>query len=112
MLGREVKITGTRYEPRYQACSTDETDSLQDYAREYIRLSLLGVNNINDLTECSKALPAATTSYTAPDQKKVDKWLNTTGSTSDNAQKVANAVNDGDNISDLPVDPAGDGNLA
>ena len=29
----------------------------QLYAREYVRLSLLGVNNINSLTECTKVLP-------------------------------------------------------
>ncbi|PHH51286.1 Peroxidase [Ceratocystis fimbriata CBS 114723] len=29
----------------------------RDYAREYVRLSLLGVNNINDLQECTKVLP-------------------------------------------------------
>lgn len=31
-----------------------------DYARAYIRLSLLGVYNINDMTECTKALPPFT----------------------------------------------------
>jgi len=31
----------------------------EDYAKAYTRLSLLGVNNINNLTECSKALPPA-----------------------------------------------------
>ncbi|OJD28926.1 ligninase h2 precursor [Diplodia corticola] len=30
----------------------------EDYAAAYTRLSLLGVNNINSLTECSKVLPA------------------------------------------------------
>ncbi|KAF2735090.1 heme peroxidase [Polyplosphaeria fusca] len=30
-----------------------------DYAHSYARLSMLGVNNMNDLTECSKVLPAA-----------------------------------------------------
>jgi hypothetical protein len=35
----------------------------EDYARAYVRLSLLGVNNINGLTECSKALPNAITSF-------------------------------------------------
>ncbi|GKT44368.1 versatile peroxidase VPL2 [Colletotrichum spaethianum] len=30
------------------------------YAREYLRLSLLGVFNINDLTDCTKVLPAGT----------------------------------------------------
>lgn len=35
----------------------------EDYAYSYIRLSLLGVNNINDLVECTKVLPAATPSF-------------------------------------------------
>ncbi|RCI12786.1 hypothetical protein L249_0725 [Ophiocordyceps polyrhachis-furcata BCC 54312] len=30
---------------------------IKDYASEYVRLSLLGVNNINDLTECTQVLP-------------------------------------------------------
>ncbi|KAL1640781.1 hypothetical protein SLS58_006603 [Diplodia intermedia] len=30
----------------------------EDYAAAYTRLSLLGVNNINSMTECSKVLPA------------------------------------------------------
>ncbi|KAK3335833.1 heme peroxidase [Cercophora scortea] len=30
-----------------------------DYAREYVRVSLLGVYNINNLTDCSKVLPPA-----------------------------------------------------
>ncbi|KAF2645142.1 heme peroxidase, partial [Massarina eburnea CBS 473.64] len=29
----------------------------EDYAYSYVRLSLLGVNNINNLTECTKVLP-------------------------------------------------------
>ncbi|KAI0871022.1 ligninase H2 [Hypoxylon argillaceum] len=49
-----------------------------DYARAYIRLSLLGVNNINQLTECTKALPARTLEYKNPDQKSMDEWLNST----------------------------------
>ncbi|OAQ68857.2 peroxidase [Pochonia chlamydosporia 170] len=40
-----------------QACLLQPLD---DYAREYIRMSLLGVYNINDLTECTKALPKFT----------------------------------------------------
>ncbi|KAF7532144.1 hypothetical protein G7054_g8234 [Neopestalotiopsis clavispora] len=70
----------------------------EDYAREYIRLSLLGVNNINNLTECTKVLPAAIKSFTAPDQKNVDKWLNTLGSKSVLGQQIANALNDGQSI--------------
>ncbi|KAH7144554.1 peroxidase [Dactylonectria estremocensis] len=46
-----------------------------DYAREYIRLSLLGVNNINQLTECTKVLPQPVSTWAAPDQGRVNKWL-------------------------------------
>ncbi|KAI1366553.1 peroxidase [Xylaria arbuscula] len=46
-----------------------------DYARAYIRLSLLGVNNINQLTECSIALPDRTEVYKNPDQESMDEWL-------------------------------------
>ncbi|KAF3807003.1 hypothetical protein GCG54_00007257 [Colletotrichum gloeosporioides] len=69
----------------------------QDYAREYIRLSLLGVNNINDLTDCSKALPAKTGSFVAPDQAAIDKWL----ATKDRVAKIADELRNGGNISSL-----------
>ncbi|KAI8626267.1 class II peroxidase [Xylariaceae sp. FL1651] len=46
-----------------------------DYARAYLRLSFLGVNNINQLTECTKALPARTLEYKNPDQENMDEWL-------------------------------------
>ncbi|OCL10477.1 class II peroxidase [Glonium stellatum] len=46
-----------------------------DYAQEYIRLSLLGVNNINKLQECTKVLPPAVTSFSAPDQVVLNLWL-------------------------------------
>ncbi|OAA64741.1 ligninase H2 [Niveomyces insectorum RCEF 264] len=45
------------------------------FAREYIRLSLLGVNNINDMTECTKVLPMPVTTFTAPDQAAEQQWL-------------------------------------
>ncbi|GKT65638.1 ligninase H2 precursor [Colletotrichum tofieldiae] len=53
----------------------------EGYAREYIRLSLLGVYNINDLAECTKALPArwAGIGFNAADQGNVDQWLTTKG---------------------------------
>jgi len=35
----------------------------EDYAAAYVRLSLLGVNNINQLTECSATLPRARTVF-------------------------------------------------
>ncbi|UNI21317.1 Manganese peroxidase [Purpureocillium takamizusanense] len=46
------------------------------YARAYIRLSLLGVSNINNLTECTKALPLPVTSFTSPDKEKLDEFAN------------------------------------
>jgi len=47
----------------------------EDYAKAYTRLSLLGVNNINDLKECTKVLPAARTSFVSEDQVLLDMWL-------------------------------------
>ncbi|KAM4061236.1 peroxidase domain-containing protein [Hirsutella rhossiliensis] len=46
------------------------------YSRAYIRLSLLGVNNINDLKECSKALPSALDFFQSPDQSQLDAFAN------------------------------------
>jgi hypothetical protein len=48
---------------------------IQDYAKAYTRLSLLGVNNINDLKECTKVLPPARNSFTSQDQVLLDMWL-------------------------------------
>lgn len=47
----------------------------EDYAKAYTRLSLLGVNNINDLKECTKVLPPHRATYVAPDQPILDLWL-------------------------------------
>ncbi|KAF5017604.1 hypothetical protein F66182_10449 [Fusarium sp. NRRL 66182] len=47
----------------------------QDYARAYVRLSLLGVDNVNDLTECTKVLPQPVESYRSRDQGRLNKWL-------------------------------------
>lgn len=33
------------------------------------------MNNINQLTECTRALPARTLEYKNPDQKNMDEWL-------------------------------------
>ncbi|KAI3530793.1 peroxidase [Colletotrichum filicis] len=67
----------------------------EDYAREYIRLSLLGVNNINQLTECTKVLPPAVNGFRAVDQYKLDKWLNSVGNKG-SAKKVAEDIEKGD----------------
>lgn len=52
-----------------------QDDWNEDYAREYVRLSLLGVNNINDLTECTKVLPPAKKTFTIPDKAIINAWL-------------------------------------
>lgn len=52
-------------------------DILQDFAREYIRLSLLSVYQINSMTECTKVLPPAMRTFTEPDLGYVTKWLAT-----------------------------------
>lgn len=67
---------------------------IQDFAAGYIRLSLLGVNTINSLTECTKVLPGRTGAYNAPDQSNLDKWLNTADQ-SPTAKKISNALHDG-----------------
>ncbi|TQW00798.1 hypothetical protein V2A60_001839 [Cordyceps javanica] len=49
---------------------TGQTLWNEDYARAYVRLSLLGVRNINNLTECTHVLPAYTgPSFTNPDEE-------------------------------------------
>lgn len=47
----------------------------EDYAKAYTRLSLLGVNNINGLQECTKVLPPHRSSFASQDQVVLDMWL-------------------------------------
>lgn len=42
----------------------------KDYSAAYTRLSMLGVNNINDLTECTATLPAARPDFVGSISKK------------------------------------------
>ncbi|KXH47139.1 peroxidase [Colletotrichum salicis] len=49
-----------RSAPAFQAFANNAPLWGGAYAKQYLRLSLLGVFNINDLTDCSKALPAGT----------------------------------------------------
>ncbi|KAI1352583.1 peroxidase [Xylaria sp. FL0043] len=65
-----------------------------DYARAYVRLSLLGVNNINQLTECTKALPARTVEYKNPDQASMDEWLKSSRVTL-TSEEIADRVESG-----------------
>lgn len=46
-----------------------------DYATAYVRLSLLGVNVINQLTECTLTLPPAVTSFKGSSETIVDQRL-------------------------------------
>lgn len=41
----------------------DQSHWNEDYAKAYVRLSLLGVNVINGMTECTKTLPKAQPSF-------------------------------------------------
>ncbi|KAK1997964.1 peroxidase [Colletotrichum falcatum] len=80
----------------------------EDYAREYIRLSLLGVNNINQLVECTKVLPPAVRGFRIVDQFKLDKWLNSVGNKGA-AKKVADDIAKGDPVS-VEVPPVNNNN--
>ncbi|KAL3426652.1 ligninase h2 precursor (peroxidase) [Phlyctema vagabunda] len=73
----------------------------EDYAREYVRLSLLGVNNINQLKECSKVLPVAVGSFRNSDQKAIDKWLNDLSLPLDLVKKVGQTLRDGSLLDSL-----------
>ncbi|KAM5385215.1 hypothetical protein ACJZ2D_001176 [Fusarium nematophilum] len=55
-----------------------------DYSRAYVRLSLLGVNHINDLVDCAAVLPSAVTSFTVP-ANDTDSCGDSTKSDSENA---------------------------
>lgn len=60
-------------------------------------MSLLGVNNINSLIDCTKVLPQPTGSFKNPDQSNLDKWLNSKG-LSDAVTKISNALHDGKSL--------------
>jgi hypothetical protein len=63
-----------------------------------VRLSLLGVFNINNLTECTKVLPQITApSFNPPDEPVLNTWTNIT----EQIQPFAKAVMDGADLSGL-----------
>lgn len=64
---------------------------MQDFAREYIRLSLLSVYQINEMVECTKVLPPAVKTFTEPDEGFLDKWRDS----HQNFPLVAEAIFDG-----------------
>ncbi|KAF1976407.1 ligninase H2 precursor [Bimuria novae-zelandiae CBS 107.79] len=65
----------SRAKSEWQAFIGGQAHWNEDYAKAYTRLSLLGVNNINDLKECTKVLPPPRTSFVNQDQKILDLWL-------------------------------------
>ncbi|KAK8038276.1 hypothetical protein PG994_015043 [Apiospora phragmitis] len=85
--------------PEWQkfASAGGQQDWNEDFAAGYIRLSLLGVNNINKLTECTKVLPGGTPSFTPNDQSNVDKWLKTADQSA-TAKKISNALHAGESL--------------
>ena len=61
---------------------------------------MLGVFNINNLTDCSKVLPQRISAYVALDQGLIDQWLSTKGTVGD---AVAEALRGGNSISGLAL---------
>ncbi|KAF9873465.1 hypothetical protein CkaCkLH20_08924 [Colletotrichum karsti] len=53
----KVLSKDSRSGPAFQAFANNQPVWNGAFAREYLRLSLLGVDNINDLTDCTKSLP-------------------------------------------------------
>ncbi|KAK8012799.1 versatile peroxidase VPL2 [Apiospora marii] len=79
------------------ATAGGQQDWNEDFAAGYIRLSLLGVNNINSLTECTKVLPGRTGGFTPNDQSNLDKWLKTDDQSA-TAKKISNALHGGESL--------------
>ncbi|PVH83780.1 class II peroxidase [Cadophora sp. DSE1049] len=73
----DVKIAAhPKAADEWRQFTNDQGHWNEDYAREYVRLSLLGVNNINSLTECTHVLPPVIkTTKTGDDNAAVQKWL-------------------------------------
>lgn len=85
-----------RFVPAYLSFDAfTRTDPRQAYAAEYVRMSLLGVYNINSLTDCTKALPPFQRSYSSSDKSVIDRFMHgLIGS----AQKVKNLLLKGDKV--------------
>ncbi|OBW69766.1 MAG: Uncharacterized protein AUREO_001550 [Aureobasidium pullulans] len=54
-----VTANDSRVSDEWHAFIGDQSHWNGDYASAYVRLSMLGVNNINNLTECTQVMPAA-----------------------------------------------------
>ncbi|ORY05807.1 ligninase H2 precursor [Clohesyomyces aquaticus] len=72
----DIKLSGdSRTKPEWQQFIGGQAHWNEDYASAYTRMSLLGVNNINDLKECTPVLPPERKSFTNQDQVVLDMWL-------------------------------------
>ncbi|KAH0141164.1 heme peroxidase, partial [Aureobasidium melanogenum] len=58
-----VTANDSRVSDEWHKFIGDQSHWNGDYASAYVRLSMLGVNNINNLTECTKVLPAAKVTF-------------------------------------------------
>jgi hypothetical protein len=77
-----------------------------DFAKEMIRLGMLGVFNINNLTECTKVLPPQTgRSFRAFDQTTVDQWAN--GGFQTKGQQIGQMLEDGSNVDNVTLSSVG-----
>jgi hypothetical protein len=77
-----------------------------DFAKEMVRLGLLGVKNINNLTECTKVLPPSTgKSFRAFDQTVVDQWAN--GGFLAKGQQIGQMLEDGSNVDNATLASSG-----
>ncbi|KAF2673131.1 heme peroxidase [Microthyrium microscopicum] len=90
-----------------------------DFAREYVRLSMLGVNNINNMSECTKVLPPRSGGFNPPDLNQVNQWLQggfnnygsafgsllDQGQSAENATLSQNGINPADATNKAPPPP-------
>lgn len=81
-----------------------------DFAKEMVRMGFLGVNNINDMVDCTRVLPPVTQGrgFRPFDQANVDAWAN--GGFRDKGQQFGQMLEDGasvDNstLSNTGIDP-------
>lgn len=81
----------------------NQTDWNVYFSREYVRLSLLNVNVINNLTECTKVLPPAKKSWTQPDKPGMKKWLDM----AKNTDKLGKYLDAGGTLSNSLLQQAG-----
>lgn len=78
-----------------------------DFAKEMIRMGLLGVNNINDLVDCTRVLPPVTQGrgFRPFDQANVDAWAN--GGFQSRGQQFGQMLEDGASVDNSTLQNVG-----